>query len=331
MLLALQEWNNWVNNLDTALAYTAAIFGMELPKIANDLWPRPQDDITPLKKVIGWVNGIINGFPVTALMGRYVGSLGAIIQGNDIIMSSNMVAPGTDTQYLHWSDFADQMSQVLNNYRQAISSYVTKIIDAPIDDPTWGINKILQGGRFLERGTNFTQNSLEDWMIRSVRFNALGLLLQAQDIYLLRTWNVTRERCDDRHDGLHCTPQPNGLWTRYRLQQRGGAAYDPDPANDVAHKLMHNYDMTKEDIFEGPTRCFDQNDYELLTDPWSAGDLDLSFFADPLKPCNFNVRVCNMDAAEHGEYGKTEWSNPSLGEGFTHWDDRCKDQGTWDY
>ncbi|KAK1585858.1 uncharacterized protein LY79DRAFT_518018 [Colletotrichum navitas] len=305
-LMAIQQWNAYVNNLHLAVTYTVAILSMKLPTLVNTLWPKPKDTATKAKIALAWINGIINAFPVTATFGAVTGSIGAAIQGNNIITSSMLQPPAPDQQYLKWSAIADQLSTQLNDYKGAIGQYAKTIIDAPINDTRFGVNSVLHGGKYLTRGRNFTQDDIEKWMYGTVSVNAMGLLLQAQNVYIIRTFNLSSCSLGKYYtSAFFCQQQPNNLWTRYRLQKRG--SLDPVPEHRIASTLQETYNLTKEDIFLGPTKCFDTHNYEQLYNPWET-PLASGVLLDPLAPCNFNVNVCNMDAADDDMYGPTDYT-----------------------
>ncbi|KAL3293023.1 hypothetical protein RB213_014522 [Colletotrichum asianum] len=316
-LMGIQGWNNYVNNLNLAVTYTAAILGMRLSKMVTELWPKPKDNVTGWKMAIAWMNGILNAFPTTAVFGAVQGGIASAVQGNNIIVSGMMVAPSADKEFVRWTAIGDQMGQKLDEYKKSISQYAQNIIDAPINDTKWGINTVLHGGNYLVRDKNFTQDDVENWMYKTVSINAMGLILQAQNVFIFRVYNMTE--CDpndyykDYRSAFYCQQQPNGLWTKYRLQKMGSDDFVPE--HRLASKLQDVYGLTKEDIFLGPTTCFDTHDYEQLTNPWEEVSPNGVLF-DAMQPCNFNLNVCTVDNAEKDLYGKSEF-------------DYYKNEGDW--
>ncbi|KZL85756.1 hypothetical protein CI238_10891 [Colletotrichum incanum] len=307
-LMGIQGWNNYVNNLNLALTYTAAILGLRLSKLVADLWPKPKDNITKAKMGLAWMNGIINAFPTTAVFGAVPGGIASAVQGNNIIVSGMLLPPSVDTQFLRWTAVGDQLGEELDEYKKAINNYAQTIIDAPINDTKWGINTVLHGGSYLVRNSNFTQDDVESWMYTTVRTNAIGLILQAQNIFIFRVYNLTGCDLNDHYEGyrsaFHCQQQPNGLWTKYRLQKKGKDDYVPE--HDIATKLQNTYGLTKEDIFLGPSNCFDTHDYEQLHNPWESVSPE-GVLLDAKQPCNLNLNVCTIDAAENDHYGKARY------------------------
>ncbi|KAK1974063.1 hypothetical protein LZ30DRAFT_694611 [Colletotrichum cereale] len=110
--MAIQGWNNYINNLNQALQYTSTILSLKLPKIVNDLWPKPRDDVTGIKRYVAWTNGILNAFPITATLGSIAGITAAVIMGGNIILSGMLTAPATDQQYLSWSSISSQLGSL---------------------------------------------------------------------------------------------------------------------------------------------------------------------------------------------------------------------------
>ncbi|KAK2001135.1 hypothetical protein LX36DRAFT_653634 [Colletotrichum falcatum] len=304
-LMGIQQWNTYVNNLNLALTYTVAILGMKLPKLVNELWPKPKDNVTPVKMAFAWFNGLTNAFPITATFGAVAGSAAAAVQGNNIIFGGMMQTPQSDYSYVKWSTIADQLGTTLDKYKGAVSAYAQNVINAPINDTKYGINSVVHGGKYLLRNKNFTQDDIENWMYRTVSINAMGMILQAQNIYILRTYNLSD--CDPGkyyESAFYCQQQPNNLWTRYRLTKMG--SLDAVPEWRVASTLMNTYNLTKEDIYLGPTSCFDTHNHENLYNPWeTASD---GYLLDPLAPCNFNLNVCTIDAADADLYGPTAYT-----------------------
>ncbi|KAK1981752.1 hypothetical protein LZ30DRAFT_749823 [Colletotrichum cereale] len=320
VLMAIQGWNNYVNNLYQALQYTSTILSLKLPKIVNDLWPKPRDDVTGIKRYIGWTNGILNAFPITAAFGPIAGGTASAIMGGNIILSGMLTPPATDQQYLSWSSISSQLGSFIETYKQAVTTYAERVINAPIDDPKFGINTVLRNGKFLTRGSNFTQGEFDRWMYKAISVNAIGSILQAQNVYVLRTFNITT--CYDENPAILCQPAPNNKWTQYRLHKKGDR-YEPI-AGSTAKMLIETYGFTKEYILKGPADCFDANDNEQLTDPWEKNP-PLGFKSDlqDMEPCNFNLNVCNYDMDEIGDYyaAREGWISALSP------DDECGEQG----
>ncbi|KAK1979669.1 hypothetical protein LZ30DRAFT_596388 [Colletotrichum cereale] len=323
-LMGIQGWNNYVNNLNLAMTYTVAILGMRLSEMVHQLWPKAKDNVTGMKMAMAWMNGVLNAIPITALFGAVPAGVANALVGNNIIMGGMIMAPASDGEFVRWTAIGEQLAKKLDDYKKAISQYSRNIIDAPINDPKWGINTVLQGGNYLVRNKNFTQDDIENWMYKTVSINAMGMLLQAQNVYIIRTLNLTD--CDANKyyykSAFYCHQQPNGLWTRYRLQKKGSD--DPVPEHQLATKLQEVYGLTKEDIFLGPATCFETHDYEQLVNPWETVSSSGVIF-DAMQPCNFNLNICTMDAADKDLYGPTDFE---YYENKSDW--WCEQQGiTW--
>ncbi|TDZ30284.1 hypothetical protein C8035_v003121 [Colletotrichum spinosum] len=330
-LMGIQGWNNYVNNINQAITYTAAILSLKLSRLVSDLWPKPKDNVTPMKMAISWINGILNAFPITAVVtaataktvaaaaaaaaaaGKaasvvtpavVIGGTAAAVMGGNIIASGMMIPPSAGEPHVRWTAIADQMGTVIDAYKQSVGEYAGRIIDAPINEPQWGINSILKDGKYLVRDSNFTQNDIDNWMYQTIHVNAMGLILQAQNVFIYRVFNLTS--CEEGHysSAFYCKRAPNGSWTKYRLQKMGSD--DMVPEHKLATKLQQTYNMTKEDIFVGPSTCLEENDYEQLVNPWENMAPDGMLF-DPLTTCNFNLQVCTVDAADRNLYGKDEF------------------------
>ncbi|KAK2006622.1 hypothetical protein LZ32DRAFT_641753 [Colletotrichum eremochloae] len=317
VLMAIQSWNQYVNNLESAVLYTASILGLKLGKLVNDIWPQPKDNVTPVKTAMAWINGLLNAFPTTAVIGAGAGILTNNIQAGNIIAGGMMFAPSAGDPYLHWSEVGAQVGSMIDGYKKAIGVYSKSVIDAPIGDPKWGINKVLSGGKFLSRNVNVTQDDFDSWMYKSVEINAIGLIMQAQNSYIIRTFN--RTDCVEKSDAYLCEQQPNGAWTEWRLHKVDSDDWVPEYR--LATKLLQSYGFTKERLFKGPSQCFDSHDFEQLTNPWDTA-AEKGIDLDPWLLCNFNVNVCNFDAAEDNkDRGDVERYVP------WHTDRMCERQG----
>ncbi|KAJ0159822.1 hypothetical protein CTA2_9042 [Colletotrichum tanaceti] len=309
-LMAIQGWNNYINNLNLALTYMATILSLKLGAIVNDLWPVKQDNISPWKMAIGWMNGIINAFPTTWLFGAVYGGIASGVQGVGIVAGGMLVVPTGASQFIRWSDIANQMGSEIDNYKKAIGAYAKAVMDAPIDDPKWGINKVLRGGRFLARDNNITLDDIDRWMYQTIATNAMGAIMQARNVYVIRTFNLTL--CYPTPYAIMCELQPNNKYTEHRLQRKKKDRAE----NELAKKLIETHGLTQEQVLKGPAECFDANDYQQLTNPWEALT-ETGIQEGAIEKCNFNLNVCNFDAAEHYGYASHD----------EHVDRWCAEQG----
>ncbi|KAI8931852.1 hypothetical protein NX059_010758 [Plenodomus lindquistii] len=280
-LVGIQNWNNYANALNTAAGFATSIIGLKLPEIVQDLFPAPKDDITLLRPFIVMSAGVLSMVPVTGAL-----LVGSTAIGTGLIFSSStaFIPPTADT-FFQWSNVASSMGDVLREWQGSISDYITRTIDAPVDDPNNGINKILEGGNFLGVSQNFTQSDLQDLVIDSITVNALGLALQARRAFIVRFINM--ERCTENDNSL-CI-QGDTL-TGYSLVVRSGDA-NAGSLGDETKLIVEKYGLTKEQALKGPADCFDKNGKKQLAgNPFEKG-----MPTDPKELCNFNLQVCEID------------------------------------
>ncbi|KAF2850374.1 hypothetical protein T440DRAFT_532187 [Plenodomus tracheiphilus IPT5] len=288
-VVAIQNWNNYMNCLNTAIGFATSILSLKLPEIVQDLFPDPKDDVTPLATMIQVVNGVLAVVPFTGA----VSTASTVVSTGLGFLSGRVKPPAATDRFLAWSDISSSMSEVLKDYQTAVSNSVKAVLDAPIDDPDNGINGILAGGNFLGVSQNFTQDDVQKLVIDSITVSALGLALQAQKAFVVRFFN--QERCNDENENTLCIQNDgSSTFTQWSLLKRSGDA-NAGSLIDESKLLLDKYGLTKLEFLKGPTNCFDNNDKKQLTNPFNQG-LPLDSKAE----CVFNVLVCDIDNGNGG-------------------------------
>lgn len=307
--VAIQNWNNYMNSLNTGITFASSILSLRLSQIVTDVMPTPVDNITPLKN-IGTIFGAILG--VVPLTGPISTAKGIASSGLSFVLS-RAKPPQPADKFLTWSKVSDSMADIVQQYQGIISDTTTNIINAPIDDPNNGINAVLTGGEFLGVAQNFTQKQLQDAIIDSLTQTALGAALQAQKIFITRFFN--RASCNRDNLSSDLCKQNEGsstvtIWSLLKSDDKGNA----QPQTDIASTLLSKYNMTSEQMLKGPTDCFDGNGKKQLVDPVQAvGALP----TDPHAPCLFNLLVCDIDtAAGTDNQGIVDFCNSKQGLGI---------------
>ncbi|KAF2712928.1 hypothetical protein K504DRAFT_397697 [Pleomassaria siparia CBS 279.74] len=301
--IAIQNWNNYMNNMNTAIGFASSILSLKLPEIVQDVFPDPQDNITPLKNMVTIFGSVLGFVPFTGAVATAAGTL----QKGLAFVNGRLKPPAATDRFLAWSDVASSMADIVRDYQAVVSTSMTAILNAPVDDADNGINGIISGGNFLGVSQNFTQTDLQNIVIDSITRNALGLALQAQKMFVTRFSNVNT--CNDEDQNMLCTKNDgSSTFTQWALLRREGDA-NAESQIDTSKVLMDKYGMTKLEFLKGPTDCFDTNGKKQLTNPFDTG-----LPTDAKAACVFNLLVCDIDS-----------SRPSSGKGIVNF---CKeDQG----
>ncbi|KAH8693311.1 hypothetical protein GQ44DRAFT_765283 [Phaeosphaeriaceae sp. PMI808] len=287
--LAIQNWNNYVNGLNTAITFASSIISLKLSEIVQDVYKDPQDNITPLKNIGGMFSSVLSIIPFT---GSVVAVVGAVNSGLGFVLKHATPPVPTD-KFLAWSNVAGSMGDVIRDFQRTVSDSTDAILDAEIDNPTSGINEILKGGAFLGVSQNFTQTDLQDVVINAITMNAIGLALQAQKIFIFRITSVPT--CTEEASNEFCSQNSDGTFAVSLLLRADGN--NAMPQTDISDTLQSKYGMAKEQILKGPTDCFDSNNKQQLTNPFDQGGLP----PDPKAPCVFNVLVCSVSTTSGRE------------------------------
>ncbi|EFQ25228.1 uncharacterized protein GLRG_00372 [Colletotrichum graminicola M1.001] len=120
-----------------------------------------------------------------------------------------MQPPAANQQYVKWSGIADRLSVKPDDYKGVISQHAQNSINAPINNTKYGVNSVLQGGEYLMRSKSFTQDDVEKWMYKTGSINAMGLILQAQNVYITLTFNLSSYSIGKYYTGaFFCQRQP---------------------------------------------------------------------------------------------------------------------------
>ncbi|EXA28535.1 hypothetical protein FOVG_19866 [Fusarium oxysporum f. sp. pisi HDV247] len=283
--MGVQNWNNYMNNLNTAIQFASSIIGQTLPEIVSDLYPSPEDNVTPLQNV---VRAITTTVGVVPFADKIAGVVQSVFTGYVGYTLSIVKAPQTDA-FLQWSNVAASLADIIQAYQAGVSDGLKKVLDTPVADPG-GIYEQLEGGRFLGSAQNFTQSELQAKMIDSFKTYSIGLALQAQKIFIARFSGVNPEEdsCKDAEQASNlCQNDENGVYTRYVLVKVDGKG-NMDPQIDIADKIINKYGFSKEKVLVEPTKCFDKNGGKQVMDDF--GDFI------PIEPntlCLYNVAVCD--------------------------------------
>jgi hypothetical protein len=135
--LAIQNWNSYMNGLNSAITFASSIISLKLGEIVQDVYPNPQDNITPLKTIGGMVSSVLGIIPFT---GPVATAAGAVNSGLGFVLA-HATPPTPVDKFVSWSNVASSMGDVVRDFQRAVSDSIDAILDAEIDAPTNGISK----------------------------------------------------------------------------------------------------------------------------------------------------------------------------------------------
>lgn len=285
----MQNWNNYVNSLNTAINFAASIISLKLPDIVKDVYPDPKDDITPLKN-LGTMFGTVLGFiPFT---GAIATGVAGVQTGLNFVLTQAKPPAPTD-KFLAWSNVASSTADMVSQYQSVVSNLITQTLDSDFDDLNIGIRRAIRGGSFMGDSRNVTQDALQKQTVDIITMNALSLALQAQKFFVSK-FTTSSGNCAEESAALLCIDDGSSA-VQYSLLRADG---DDNAVLeiDMAQKLVDNYGLTKESMLKGPADCLDKNNGKQLVTP-----LDQGIAADARAPCMFMLLVCARTPAAPGE------------------------------
>jgi hypothetical protein len=282
-MVAIQNWNSYMNAMNTALNFASSMVSLTLPGIVSDFYPNPADNVTPLEDIGNIFTTVLGIVPFT---GPLETASGAIAGGLNFVIG--VVKPPTlPNLFLDWSNVAASLATVLEEYQSAISSAISTTINAQVNSTT-GINSLLVGGGFLGVTQNFTESDIQSALINSTNVFAIGLTLQAQKIFIYYTSfpTIPCSTSPGIGNSLLCINSGQGS-IAYLLTQNDGNG-NANNLDNLADLMVNKYGMTQQEFLVGPTDCFFSNSNQQLTSPFNG-----SIPIDSTTQCLFNVLVCN--------------------------------------
>jgi hypothetical protein len=283
-MVAIQNWNSYMNSLNTAISFASSIAGLTLPGVVADFYPKPKDDVTPLLTMSKVFTSVLGVIPFTGP----VATANSVLTGSISFITGRIKPPTEANLFLKWSEVSTSLAAVLSDYQAAVSTSIKATLDAKIDDSTSGINAVLAGGEFLGVAENFTQPDLQSKVTDSINIYAISLVLQAQKIFIYRFPNGCTN--EDNTAARLCVPggDAEGGDAGYLMLKADGDA-NAEPQDDAAGLLVSKYGLTKEQVLVAPTGCYDKNGKKQLPDVF-ADALPL----DKSTECLFNLLVCSQ-------------------------------------
>ncbi|CAL3972068.1 hypothetical protein PZA11_005281 [Diplocarpon coronariae] len=270
-LVAIQNWNSYMNSINTAISFASSIISMTLPSIVAD-FHQPPDDTTPLEAMMKLTTMIVGVIP---------GVGGQVLANANTLLSMITFPTQSETTFLQWSDVSSSLATVVTDWQAAVSDAFKATIDA---DPSskQGINTIVSGGSFLGVSKNFTQDELQATVIDSLKLYSVSLALQAEKVYVYR--GAAYSSCKEASSAEYCVEG------RKHILAKG-----PEGQDAYVDTLINKYGMTKDRIFLGTISCFEKNGKKQLADGFAD-----SVPIDSNAECLFNVQVCLNDQPKDG-------------------------------
>lgn len=293
MLVAIQNWNSYMNSLNNAVEFASSIVGLTLPGIVSDFFPDPVNNVTPLEEIGKVFTSVLGIVPFTGA----IKTASSVVTGGLNFVIGQVKPPALPNLFLDWSSVSTSLATVVQDYQSAVSSSITSILNAPVNS-TDGINSILTGGNFLGVSQNFTQTDIQSEIINSTNVLAISLVLQAQKVFIFRTNNT--EPCDTDNGGLGLSQlcvTNGGTSTDYLLSQSDSHGNNND-MDSVADLLVNKYGISQEAFLVGPGACKDEHGGAQLSDPFN-GTIPL----DSTTTCLFNLIVCESTIGDNTNLG----------------------------
>ncbi|KAL5600876.1 uncharacterized protein BROUX77_005125 [Berkeleyomyces rouxiae] len=275
-LVAVQNYNSYMNSLNTAISFAASIMSLEMPAVINDFWPSPPDDSTPFQELTSMITLALSVVPFTGPLK----SVSSAPKGVTGFLESQVQTPKTPNLFVKWSELGTSIASAVKDYQSSISTSLQNTLDAAIDDPTSGINSVLAGGGFLGVSQNFTQTDMQTAITDSLKLRSIALALQGRKAFIYRSSGGC---FNSNNDASKFCATVNGVETQFALRM------GDEEQQELAGKIINTYGISKEIFLQGPSTCFDQHKVQLYTPEMLP--------VDSKAPCIFNLPVCTFDSA----------------------------------
>ncbi|KAH7017203.1 hypothetical protein EDB80DRAFT_603466 [Ilyonectria destructans] len=273
-LVAIQNYNSYMNSLNTAVSFAASIMALEMPAVITDIWPTPEDEATPLKDLYAMITLGLSVVPFTGVMAKAA----SVPKGVVSFLSGQVKPPVPPNLFVKWSDLGVSISSAVKDYQSAISTSLKSTLNSEIHNETSGINSVLAGGGFLGIAQNFTQADMQANIADSMKLRSIALALQGRKAFIYRSF----EGCfNSNNDASKFCATVDGKVVQYALRM------GDEEQIDVAAKIIDKYGISKETFLQGPSTCFEEHKVQLFTPDFLP--------VDPKAPCIFNLPVCTFD------------------------------------
>ncbi|CAG8972587.1 hypothetical protein HYALB_00011319 [Hymenoscyphus albidus] len=286
ILVAIQNWNQYMNSLHTAVMFATSIMSLIIPQVVNDLNPPRKNRDTPMKNMVGLISLVLGFIPWSGEMAKF-GEQISNARFSASHASGRMKPTVQPDKFMIWGDVAASLGELAQDYQRAVATELKRLLDSPIDAKD-GLGGLLGGGGFLGIAQNFTQADLQERVTDVITRRSIALVLQEQKAFIWRYPNGCKDygkadvMCVDDGDSI-------GGKAGYRLMKPD--RFKPNNANsmeEAAGLLLGKYGMTKDELFMGPVRCFINNGRQQLADPFG-DNLPTNKSVD----CLFNLQICD--------------------------------------
>ncbi|TLD18196.1 hypothetical protein PspLS_10505 [Pyricularia sp. CBS 133598] len=287
VLVAMQNWNSYMNSLNTAITFASSILSLTLPNISNDFIPKTVDNITPFKTIVSMIGSVISAVPIA---GPVKDGLGKASTAATALLNLSKPPIPTD-KFVTWSNIAASLGDAVKAYQASLSSAFSTVINAPFEAPN-GMGPLLLGGQFLGVSQNITEADVQAPVIDALTRFAVSLALQSQKVFVVRTTGL--DKCPPNFDtaGRMCEQTGSTSTGHALLKIDGDGTFGAD---DIAQKMTDKYGISKDVFLKGVAKCFDDNGQKQLSIPFDNGNpvpLDVN------TPCLFNLLFCPMTVGD---------------------------------
>ncbi|KAL2062105.1 hypothetical protein VTL71DRAFT_6371 [Oculimacula yallundae] len=277
-MVAIQNWNTYMNSINTAVNFASTILSLKLPGIVNDFLPKKVDNVTPLKNIFTMFNTVLGAVPLVGPIGtaKTVATTGAGM------LLSHMVPPAATDKFVAWSDISGVLAGVVTQYHAKVTETFEQILHADPLAKDIGIAGIVSGGNFLGVAQNFTQAALQKDIDASLTRAAIGAAISASGVYVMHFHNASP--CVDNEAAV-C--QKNGGSNINLLLKHPNY----DAATDVAKTLSSKYGLTKEDFLTNVAKCWTDHGKTNKFDAFKTAGLP----HDAKAACVLYIPVCDYE------------------------------------
>jgi hypothetical protein len=273
-LIAIQNYNNYMNSLNTAITFASSIMSLDMPAIIKDLWPAADDSTTSAKELTSLISLGLGVIPFTGTLSTVAG----VAKGVNNFIGTQLQPATAPDLFVKWSDLASSISTAVQAYQSAVSKSLDDTINAGLDDSKTGINLMLSGGGFLGVSHNFTQTDMQSEITDNLKLRSMALALQGLKAYIYR---ATGDCFNTNNDPYRACATINGTKWEYFLM------VGDDFAQDVGTKLL-GYGLKPEVFLQGPADCLDKYGVQLFTPAMLTSS-----------ECVFNLPVCTPGSTDN--------------------------------
>lgn len=112
--VAIQNWNNYMNSMNTAISFASSILSLKLPEIVADLYPRPTANgrKTSLETVVSIFSGVLSLVSFTGTIATVSNSISIRLS----FVNERIQPPAEPDRFLGWGDIASSLATNVKDY-----------------------------------------------------------------------------------------------------------------------------------------------------------------------------------------------------------------------